>query len=119
MRTGTSTKARARRDAALYDADFFKWTQRTAQRLRQRDFDEVDIEHAAEEIEDMGKRERRELSSRMEVLLGHLLKWKLQPHKRSNSWRATIVTQRQEIAAGLKDSPSLRLRLVAAGGTDY
>ena len=65
----------------------------------------------------MGKRDLRELNSRMEVLVAHLLKWKLQPRKRSNSWRATIVAQRREIAAVLKDSPSLRPRL--AGKTNY
>jgi len=67
----------------------------------------------------MGKRDLRELNSRMEVLVAHLLKWKLQPRKRSNSWRATIVAQRREIAAVLQDSPSLRPRLIAATNSNY
>ena len=119
MKTATGAKAAAVQDAALYDTDFFQWTQRTADQLRQRRFDEADIEHAAEEIEGMGKRDLRELNSRMETLLAHLLKWKLQPRKRSNSWRATIVEQRREIAAILKDSPSLRTRLAAARKNNY
>lgn len=114
-----TAKARSARDAALYDTDFYEWTQRTAEKLRRRRFDETDIEHAAEEIEDMGKRDLRELNSRMEVLVAHLLKWKLQPSKRSNSWRGTIVAQRREIAAILQDSPSLRPRLVAAASSYY
>lgn len=96
---------------ALYDEDFFAWTQRTAELLRDGRFDDVDVEHAAEEIEDMGKRDLKELNSRMQVLLLHLLKWRLQPDKRSPSWQATIVTQRIEIEATLLQSPSLRARL--------
>jgi len=119
MKTATGARADAAHDATLYEADFFEWTQRTADQLRRRRFDAVDIEHAAEEIEDMGKRDLRELNSRMKVLVAHLLKWKVQPRKRSNSWRATIMVQRQEIAAVLKDSPSLRARLDAAAKSNY
>ncbi len=119
MKTAAAASARSLRDTILYDADFFEWTQRTADRLRRRRFDEADIEHAAEEIEDMGKRELRELNSRMRVLVAHLLKWKLQPRHRSNSWRTIIVTQRREIADCLKDSPSLRRRLIVAVPTNY
>ena len=97
--------------ASLYDEDFFVWTQRTAEVLRAGRFDEVDIEHAAEEIEDIGKRDLKELNSRMQVLLMHLLKWLLQRDKRSPSWQASIVTQRIEIAAILDQSPSLQARL--------
>jgi len=118
MKTATGARVRTARHA-LYESDFFEWTRRTAERLRQRRFDEADIEHVAEEIEDMGKRDLRELNSRIEVLLAHLLKWTLQPRKRSSSWRATIIAQRREIAAMLKDSASLRVRLVAAGKSNY
>jgi hypothetical protein len=58
----------------LYDKDFFEWTRCNAALLRARRFEEADIEHLAEEVEDMGKRDRRELTSRLEVLLTHLLK---------------------------------------------
>ena len=119
MKTATRVSDHAAQEASLYEADFFEWTQRTADQLRQRRCDEADIEHAAEEIEDMGKRDLRELNSRMEVLVANLLKWKLQPRKRSNSWRTPIVAQRREIAALLKDSPSLRPRLVAATKSNY
>lgn len=119
MKTAPAARARSSHDATLYETDFFEWTQQTAEQLRRRRFDETDIEHAAEEIEDMGKRDLRELNSRMEVLVAHLLKWQLQPRKRSKSWRATVVAQRREIAAVLQDSPSLRRRLVAATDNNY
>ena len=98
--------------AAASDADFFAWTQRTAALLRARRFDEVDVEHAAEEIEDMGRRDLREVNRRLRVVLVHLLKWKLQPKKRTRSWHTTLVTQRSEIDDLLRDSPSLRPRLL-------
>jgi hypothetical protein len=69
---------------------------------------EVDWEHVAEEIEDMGKRDHREVRSRLIVLILHLLKWQLQPEKRTTSWRATIAEQRTELGLVIGDSPSLR-----------
>ena len=109
----SAAAARASRQVGLYDADFFEWTRSTAMLLRQRRFKDLDVDHAAEEIADMGKRECKELGSRLQVLVAHLLKWRLQPRKRSNSWRATIVTERLEIERTLRDSPSLRRRLLA------
>jgi len=92
----------------LYDEDFFEWTLRNAELLRAGRFAEADIAHIAEELEDMGKRHQHELSSRLRVLLTHLLKWQIQVLRRSGSWRATIDTQRQEIADLLRQMPSLR-----------
>jgi hypothetical protein len=92
----------------LYDRDFFEWTVRNAELLRAGRLQEADLEHIAEEIEDMGKSERRELRSRLRVLLSHLLKWKLQPGGRGRSWKATIDVQRDDLAYLLQQMPSLR-----------
>ena len=92
----------------LYEQDFFEWTARSAASLRAGRFAEADLEHIAEEIEDMGKSERRELESRLSVLLSHLLKWHFQPHRRGRSWQATIRVQRTELERLLADMPSLR-----------
>ncbi len=93
----------------LYGEDFFRWTKETAELIRQPRFDEVDLEHVAEEIEDMGKRDHREVRSRLIVLLMHLLKWQLQPELREKStWVNTINEQRAELDLVLEDSPSLR-----------
>jgi hypothetical protein len=91
----------------LYDRDFFEWTQCNAALLRGGRFDQADIEHIAEEIEDMGKRERRSLEGRLEVLLHHLLKWQAQPNRRSQSWNNTIKLQRNRLARLLREMPSL------------
>ena len=97
------------RAGASYDADFFQWTQTTAEMIRQGRLAEVDLEHVAEEIEDMGKRDRREVRSRFGVLIMHLLKWQIQPELRAGStWRSTIAEQRKQLRLVVEDSPSLR-----------
>jgi hypothetical protein len=99
--------------SSLYDEDFFEWTQRSAELLRAGQLQQADIKHIAEEIEDMGKRDLRELNSRVEVLLIHLLKWQLQSEKRSRSWQATVASQRIKIKRLLEQSPSLRRKIYA------
>jgi len=96
---------------ADYNKDFYAWLMKNAGLLRQHKFNEVDIEHVAEELESMGKSEKRELTSRLTVLLAHLLKWKFQPALRSRSCKNTILTQRIDILELLEDSPSLKYEL--------
>ena len=74
----------------LYDRDFYAWANEQASLLRKGDLSHADIEHIAEEIESMGKTEKRELISRLTVLLLHLLKWRFQPTLRGKSWRLSI-----------------------------
>jgi hypothetical protein len=105
--------------AQLYDRDFFEWTQCNAALLRAGQFDQADIQHIAEELEDMGKSERRGLESRLEVLLQHLLKWQIQPNRRGASWRDTIELQRMKIAERLDESPSLKPVVAANLGKAY
>jgi hypothetical protein len=95
-------------DAELYEKDFYEWALKNAELLRQGRLSEIDVENIAEELESMGKSERRELISRLVVLFMHLLKWEHQPKLRSRSWSGTIVEQRTQIELLLKDSPSLR-----------
>jgi hypothetical protein len=90
-----------------YDEDYYSWLQTTADLLRQRRFAEVDIVHIIEELEDMGKRERRALESHLRNVTLHLLKWCYQPAKRGTSWRKSIRNGRIEIQKLLRDSPSL------------
>ena len=94
-----------------YETDFYAWTSHNAELLRARRFDEIDFENIAEEIEDMGGNYKRELMSRLKVLLVHLLKWKFQPVLKCNSWRLTIEEQRDELIDLLKTSPSLKYNL--------
>lgn len=96
---------------SLYDSDFYAWANQQAALLRAGKLNAADIEHIAEEIESMGRSEKRELISRLAVLLMHLLKWHVQPTLRGNSWRATIKIQRRELERHLADNPSLKSKL--------
>ena len=93
---------------SAYEADVIAWSLDQAAALRAHDFSRLDIEHLADEIEDVGKSEKRELSNRMAVLLAHLLKWRFQPERRSKSWQDTINHQRQRIALAIRSTPSLK-----------
>jgi Domain of unknown function DUF29 len=96
------------RNAIAYEEDFFAWTQEQVRLLREGEFSEIDAANIAEELDSMGKSDRRELRTRLGVLLMHLLKWAYQADQRSRSWLVTIREQRDQIAQVLADSPSLR-----------
>jgi Domain of unknown function DUF29 len=91
-----------------YEKDVIAWSIEQAHALRSGDFSKLDIEHLADEIEDVGKSEQRELANRMAVLLAHLLKWQCQPDKRAKSWTDTIALQRERIARRVKRTPSFK-----------
>jgi len=92
----------------LYDRDYLLWIETTLQRLRDRDYDHVDWVNLLEEIEDMGKSERRSIKSNLTVVLTHLLKWEFQPQFRTGSWAGSITQHRTRILYALEDSPSLK-----------
>jgi len=94
-----------------YETDVVAWASEQAALLRSGQLSALDIEHIAEEIEDVGKSEKRELSSRMSVLLAHLLKWQYQPLKQSKSWQRTIKEQRLMVLLNIKETPSLKASL--------
>ncbi len=94
-----------------YDKDVILWSQEQAALLRSGKFSQLDIEHLADEIEDVGKSEKRELAHRMAVLMAHLLKWQYQPEKRGRSWQTTIRNQRNSLAIALRQTPSLKATL--------
>lgn len=92
----------------LYDADFSLWLDQQVHLLREGQLDRLDLEHLIEEIEALGKSDKRELKHRLVVLLHHLLKWHYQPALRSGSWQSTIAEQRRRLRDLLLDSPSLK-----------
>lgn len=92
----------------IYEVDYYRWLNITAQQLRDHQFDDVDLDNLIEEIEAMSGSQLRELKSRLIVLLMHLLKYQYQPSRRSQSWLNTIVEQRSEIELLLEQSPSLK-----------
>ena len=103
----------------LYDTDFHEWCITMAELLRAGRIDAVDIEHVAEEIEDLGKSQYRELDSRTTILILHLLKKEYQADKHTRSWDQTIRDQRIEIRGLLRYNPSLKRALAGAPARVY
>lgn len=91
-----------------YAQDFNQWTTETANLLRDRRWAEIDLDHLIEEVQDLGKRERRAIESYLTIILIHLLKWQYQPQRRSDSWTTSINNSRVQIEAEAEDSPSLK-----------
>ncbi len=92
----------------LYETDFYAWAMEMAQLIKTKQFDKVDIEHLAEEVESMGASERNALESRLIELMLHLLKWQFQPERKGRSWQQSIAKQRVGIDKVLKQNPSLK-----------
>ena len=94
-----------------HGTDFYAWTQQQAKLLRSKATKHIDWQNIAEELEDMGRSEKRQLESRLEILIMHLLKWQFQPNLRSRSWQLTIKEQRLRLAKLLTENPSLKSSL--------
>jgi hypothetical protein len=103
----------------LYEQDFYAWANEQAALLRAGRLTEADIANIAEEIESMGRAEKRELVSRLGVLLTDLLKWQYQPGHRGTSREGTIATQRRALLRHLADNPSLKHKLREAVDDGY
>jgi hypothetical protein len=93
--------------ADLYEQDFNLWLERQATLLRERRFDELDVDNLLEEVESIGRSERRAIESNLEVILIHLLKYQLQPERRTRSWLDSLLEHRGRLARDFRDSPSL------------
>jgi hypothetical protein len=96
-----------------YHTDYYGWTVEQAELLKAGDWQDVDIENLIEEVEAMGRSEKRALESRFIVLITHLLKWQYQPVRRGKNWELTIKEQRLRINKILRDNPSLKRELEA------
>jgi len=97
-----------RRPDGLYSTDFSAWVAQTARLLRQHRWHDLDVEHLIEEVEGLGKSERRGVTSQLIRLLLHLLKWQYQPQRRSDSWVDSITDARTQIDLAIAASPSLK-----------
>lgn len=105
--------------SAAYAADLNLWARQTAGLLRQKRWSEIDLEHLAEELEDLRKSEKRAIASQLARLLLHLLKWQYQPQRRSDSWLDSITDARLQIELAIQDSPSLKSHPAAVLAQSY
>ena len=92
----------------LYNRDYCLWLIHTAQLIKAGNFSEIDAANLIEEIEDMGRNEKRAIESNLVVVLLHLLKYKYQPEKKTNSWKASIREHRRRLRKAFSVSPSLK-----------
>lgn len=104
---------------SLYRKDFHAWCFDQANLIKEKKFDELDIENLVEEVEDVGKSLENELENRLAVLISHLLKWKYQPERRSKSWTFTIREQRKKVVRLLMKNPSLKSKEEEAFENSY
>jgi hypothetical protein len=95
------------RGAASYETDYCAWSSDQAHRLRQLKPAGLDWENLAEEVESLGRSDRRAVGSALKVILEHLIKWQFQSGKRSSSWSDSIDEHRDRLLRILEDSPSL------------
>jgi hypothetical protein len=94
---------------SLYETDFLLWTEETVAKLKAKDFDHVDLENLIEEIESLGKSDKKEIKSRLTTLIAHLLKrLYVNMPQEFNGWERTIRNQRTDLELALMDSPSLK-----------
>jgi hypothetical protein len=101
-------------NSTTHETDFYAWTNEQVQLLKTGQLNQIDWQNIAEEIEDMGRSEKRQLESRLEILIMHLLKWQFQPNLRSRSWQLTIKEQRLRLEKILQKNPSLQPNLTEA-----
>lgn len=97
------------KEHSKYHQDFVVWCEDTVAKLKDRDIEGLDFEALIEEIESLGLRDKRELESRLRILLAHILKRSyIQSAYDYRGWQNTIAEQRSEIELLLKQSPSLK-----------
>lgn len=95
-------------EASLYERDYYAWVQQQVSYLQQQKFAQLDLANLIEEVDDLGRADKKAIKSNLTVLLVHLLKYKYQPTMVTSSWRNTSVEHRRRILNDLKDSPSLK-----------
>lgn len=95
-------------DQTLYQTDYQAWVTETVKHLRAGNFAGLELDELIEEIESLGRSDRRGIVSQLTRLLLHLLKWQFQPQRRSDSWLDSITDARTQIELALADSPSLK-----------
>ena len=107
--------------SVLYEEDFVLWTEKTAELLKQKEFDRVDWENLIEEVECMGRSERQAVESLLTQLLIHLLKlsyWTTERERNARHWLGEIATFRVQLKKKIK-TPTLKNHAINSFGEAY
>jgi hypothetical protein len=94
-----------------YDQDGYAWAMAQAECLRRQQWDALDIDHLAEEIEGLGHSQCHAVTRHLRVLLLHLLQWEYQPDRRLPRWRRAMDQAQAELECYLWESPSLQAQM--------
>lgn len=113
------SRAEALDTLVRYEDDYHAWMLQQIALLKAGRISDVDIPNLIEELETLAASPKREIENRLVVLLHHLLKWELQPSRRSNSWKASILEQRSRIRREIETSPSLKRYPAKVVGSEY
>jgi hypothetical protein len=95
----------------LYDRDFNLWVEATKNAIQNRDFENMDWDNLFDEIDDMGKSEKRSLESYLERLIAHVLKlqyWEAEKEQNYKHWKVEIINFRRRIKRLIKQNPSFK-----------
>jgi hypothetical protein len=95
----------------LYDRDFNLWVEATKNAIQNRDFENMDWDNLFDEIDDMGKSEKRSLESYLERLIAHILKlqyWEAEKERNHKHWKVEIINFRRRIKRLIKQNPSFK-----------
>ncbi len=99
----------------LYDYDYNFWIEAIKKKIKEKDYENMDWDNLIEEIDDMGKSQRRSLESYLERLIAHVLKlryWTAEKENNSKHWKVEIINFRRRIKRLLKQNPSFNSLLV-------
>jgi hypothetical protein len=106
-------------EAPSIKEDYAAWLQAQLCLLRERRFEELDLTNLLDEVSDLGTSDYKAFVSAIEIVVAHMLKWDVQPERRSNSWIASIEEHRARIEQDLEDSPSYKSRFEDAISRAY
>jgi uncharacterized protein (UPF0210 family) len=97
-----------------YEEDYYLWTQTMVENLKNKNYSKVDWDNLIEEIDDMGKSQKRAVESLLLRLTEHLLKlkyWEAEKERNKKHWQSEVVNFRVLLRKRLKESPSLKANL--------
>ena len=106
----TAQRLEARRAGPGYAEDYAAWIDHQLTLLRERRVDDIDYENLIDEVGDLGSEIFDKYASAIEIILLHMLKWDLQPDRRSRSWVLSIIEHRDRLTDVLKKNPSFKSR---------
>ncbi len=108
-----------RRNYPAYEVDYAAWIDAQLGLLRDREFDELDLENLLDEVEGLAKSNFKAFVSAIRIVIVHMLKWDAQVDFRTRSWALSIDEHRRRVQYELKDSPSYKSRIDEAVARAY